>query len=108
VRRHTVRRPRLALGDGAATRVGFFGPAHPCLEVEKAHSLQASTEIRFKLVGIDARFEGCLQLLNCYRIHRFARVPKRASTPSFVVLIIGNSRVESLGHVGHLEREPLK
>jgi len=22
---HTVRRPRLALGDGAATRVGFFG-----------------------------------------------------------------------------------
>ena len=25
VRPHTVRRPRLALGDGAATRVGFFG-----------------------------------------------------------------------------------
>jgi len=25
VRPHSVRRPRLALGDGAATRVGFFG-----------------------------------------------------------------------------------
>jgi len=25
VRPHTVRRPRLALGDGAATRVSFFG-----------------------------------------------------------------------------------
>ena len=25
MRPHTVRRPRLALGDGAATRVGFFG-----------------------------------------------------------------------------------
>jgi len=35
VRPHAVRRPRLALGDGAATRVGFFGPAHPCLEVER-------------------------------------------------------------------------
>ena len=41
MRPHTVRRPRLALGDGAATRVSFFGPTHPCLEVE-AHSLQVS------------------------------------------------------------------
>ena len=35
MRPHTARRPRLALGDGAATRVGLFGPAHPCLKVER-------------------------------------------------------------------------
>jgi len=27
MRPHTVRRPRLALGDGVATRVGFFAEA---------------------------------------------------------------------------------
>ena len=42
--------------------------------------------------------KGALQLLmNRYGQIRFAQVPKRVSTKSFVVLIIGNSKSNHLG-----------
>jgi len=34
---------------------------------------------------------------------RFAQVPERVSTKSFVVLILRNSRVESLKRTGHVQ-----
>jgi len=34
VRPHTLRRPRLALGDGAATRVGFFVQIHTHIYID--------------------------------------------------------------------------
>ena len=34
MRPHTVRRPRLALGDGAATRVSFFARSQLAIPVE--------------------------------------------------------------------------
>jgi len=78
VRPHTVRRPRLALGDGAATRVGSFG------------------------------VKGALQLLmNRYGSIRFAQVPEQVSTTkSFVVLIIGNSKSNHFGAQGILKSMP--
>jgi len=48
--------------------------------------------------------EVALQLLiKRYVFIRFAQVPERVSTKSFVVLIIGNARVESLRRTGHLQ-----
>jgi len=47
--------------------------------------------------------EGALQLLiNRYGKIHFAQVPERVLTKRFVVLIIGNSRVESLRRTEHL------
>jgi len=48
-------------------------------------------------------FTGALQLLSTrYRQIRFAQVHELVSTTRFVVLSIGNSRVESLRRTGHL------
>ena len=45
--------------------------------------------------------KGALQLLrNRYGSIRFAQVPERVSTKSFVVLIIGNSKSNHLGAQG--------
>jgi len=47
------------------------------------------------------RVKGALQLLiNRYGQIRFAQVPERVSTQSFVVLIIGNSKSFHLGAQG--------
>ena len=49
------------------------------------------------------RLKGSLQLRSKrYGNIHFARVPERVLIESFVVLIIGNSRVESLRRTGHL------
>ena len=49
-------------------------------------------------VGARVRFKGALQLLmNRYGLIRFAQVPERVLTKSFVVLIIGNSKSFHLG-----------
>jgi len=49
----------------------------------------------------DKRVQGALQLLiNRYGQIRFAQVPERVSTKSFVVLIIGNSKSFHLGAQG--------
>ena len=46
-------------------------------------------------------FKGALQLLiNCDGYIRFAQVPERVSTKSFVVLIIGNSKSSHSGAQG--------
>jgi len=53
--------------------------------------------------GAQGTFKGALQLLiNRYGYIRFAQVPERILTKSFVVLMIGSSRVESLRRTGHL------
>jgi len=53
------------------------------------------------------RVTGALQLLmNRYGEIRFAQVPERVSTKSFVVLIIGNSKSFHLGAQGTLRGNP--
>jgi len=48
--------------------------------------------------------KGALQLLmNRYGSNRFAQVPERVSTKSFVVLIIGNSKSNHFGAQGTLK-----
>jgi len=53
------------------------------------------------------RVKGALQLLSeRYGSIHFAQAPERVSTESFVVLILGNFRVESLRSTGHLPPPP--
>jgi len=55
----------------------------------------------FTYAYAEARFKGALQLLmNGYGYIRFAQVPERVSTKSFVVLIIGNLKSNHLGAQG--------
>jgi len=50
-----------------------------------------------------SQFKGALQLLiHRYKKLRFAQVPERASTKSFVVLITGNSKSNHIGAQGTL------
>jgi len=54
------------------------------------------------------RVKGALQLLiNRYGQIRFAQVPERVSTQSFVVLIIGNSKSFHLGAQGTFNPNPI-
>jgi len=49
-------------------------------------------------------FKGALQLLITAMVIRFAQVPKRVSTKSVVILIIGNSKSNHLGAQGTFDQ----
>jgi len=58
-------------------------------------------------LGLTPRFKGALQLLiNRYGKIRFAQVPERISTKSFVVSITGNSKANYLGAQGTFNPNP--
>jgi len=67
-----------------------------------------SVKVASIYIGAQGTFKSALQLLmNRYGKIRFAQVPERVSTQSFVGLIIGNSKSNHLGAQGTFNDTPL-